>query len=326
MIRRVGALALVCVLGGCAVSHVSPENPTVQIPDRSAEIRVGQTDRAGVRGILGAPRLNSDYWGFDLFRADTEQAEVVIAVTPVPVPFARVEDKLLRYTLVAYDAGGKTTGLASGVFRRPTSWRSGSPISSDYPALHLRVGDLLFFVDPEGARDVNLLAAPGLRDAYLARARASRHCTVVLGCKARGCPDQWAADGAPARRLPLRTAEWYWIKADEREDWLRGVEPHTVDGRTAWLEVLVAIKLPAGERLFEFSARHLGGKASLPLTCRPGDVSYVTIDAVHNQSFWSPALVDWQFERTQAMPARFERRALVLVEGGEWYVDAEPGK
>jgi hypothetical protein len=64
----------------------------------------------------------------------------------------------------------------------------------------------------------------------------------------------------------------------------------------------------------------------MPSTCEPGDVSYVTIDAVHNQSFWNPALVDWQFELTQTMPARFKRRALLLVEGGEWYVDAEPGE
>jgi hypothetical protein len=323
---RIRALVLgLSLMTGCAIEQVSPEDPKRLIPDRSPEIAVGRMDRAAVRGVLGAPRLSSAYWGFDLFRADTEQSEVAYAVTPWPIPFARITDQLQRFTLVAYDADDRASAVSSGLFRRPAAWRNTSPIAHDYPALHLRAGELMFFVDPEGARDVNLLASPRRRDAFLERARSSGGCTVVLGCGERGCGDQLSVDAGPARRLPVRTAHGYWIAAGARESWLRGTENHGSDARMPWLEALVAINLAAGEHALEFSARHLGGKSSLALACRPGEVTYAVINASSNNSFWSPALVDWQIDRSDTLPERFARRALVLLDGGEWYTDAEPG-
>ncbi len=326
MANRLRVLALgTFLMTGCAIEQVSPKDPTPAIPDRSSEIAVGRMHRAAVRGALGASRLSSDYWNFDLFRTDTEQSQMVYAVTPWPIPFARFTDQLQRFTLVAYDADGRASAVASGLFRRPTEWRNTSPIARDFPALHLRAGDLMFFVDPEGARDVNMLVAPRRRDAFLERARSSSSCTVVLGCGERGCGDQLSVDAGPARRLPLRTAHAYWFKAGERDSWLVGAEPHASDARMPWLEVLVAIRLPTGEHTLEFSAKHLGGRASLSHTCRPGEVTYAVINASSNDSFWSPALVDWQIIRSHAMPDRFARRALVLLDDGRWQVDAEPG-
>jgi len=323
MLERYVVLVLgLSLLTGCAVSHLSPEDPKTFIPDRSSEVTVGQMERAAVRSVLGAPQLSSAYWGFDLFRADTEQAEVVFAVTPWPIPFARFTDQLQRYTLVAYDPSGRASAVATGLFRRPASWRNVSPIRFDFPSLHLRAGELMFFVDPEGAREVNLLVSPRGRDALFQHARSSNDCTAVLGCGDRGCADQVSVDAGPVRRLPMRTGHAYWFRKGERDSWLQGVEPHSSDARMPWLEAIVALKLASGERTLEFSAKHLGGRTSVNFVCRPGEVTYLVIRASSNESFWNPALVDWQIDRSDMMPERFARRPLVLLDDGQWYVDA----
>jgi hypothetical protein len=324
IIRRC-ALCMCVLLAACAVHHVSPEDPTGSIPDRSAQVVAGHTERTDVRRALGTPIISSTHWRFDLFRATTEQSEVVFAVTPWPVPFARLEDQLQRYTLVAYDAQSRATAVASGLFRKPATWRNTAPISSDFRALHLRAAALMFFVDPEGARETNLLVVPSRRDVFLADARSSKGCTVVLGCGGRGCADQLLVDAGPVRRLPVRTAHVYWISATERDAWLQDTEPHGTDPKMPWLEALVAIELAAGEHTFVFSAKHFDGSGSSQLACRPGDVTYLTIDAFSDESFWRKALVDWQITQSNAMPEYFKGRGLVLLDDGRWYVDAEPG-
>jgi len=311
---------------GCAVSHLSPEEPGTLIPDRSAHISVGEMDRAAVRSVLGEPLLSSGYWSFDLFRSDTEQTELVFAVTPWPIPFTRLKDRLERYTLVTYDGEARAAAVATGLFRRPTSWRNLSPIQSDFRSLHLRTGELMFFVDPEGARKLNLLVSPGGRDAFLQHARSSKGCTAVIGCGDRGCPDQVSVDGGPIRSLPLRTAHAHRFREEERDSWLQGAEPHGSEAQMPWLETTVALNLAAGERVLDFSAKHFSGRSSLEFACRPGEVTYVVISATSSGSSWRPALVDWNVNRSDTMPERFARRPLVLVHDGQWHADANPNE
>jgi hypothetical protein len=322
--RRVTAFALValcCVLVGCAVDVVSSKDWASFIPDQSARVKVGQMGRAAVRAELGQPLYSSVYWGFDLFRAETEQSKTVVALTPWPIPFARITDELQRYTLVAYDASDRAVAVAGGIFRRPAAWRNVSPIESDFPALHLRAGDLMFFVDPEGTRQENVLVARSTRDAFLQRAASASACTVVLGCGDRGCGDQLSIDASPPRRLPLRTAHSYWLKTAGREAWLQGIEAAADTTRLPWMEALVAVRLTPGEHVLEFSAKYLDGRHTERFTCRPNGLSYWVVTASDNRSFMRHALVDWQVERADAMPARFSRRPLVLIDDGKWYVE-----
>jgi len=324
---RFGVVVLtLSLVAGCAVHHLSPQDPGTFLPDKASTVILGQMERPAVRGLLGAPQLSSVYWGFDLFCAQTEQTEVVFAVTPWPIPIGRFKDQLQRYTLVAYDTEGRSSAVETGIFRRPAAWRSVHPIETDFPSLHLRAADLMFFVDPEGAREVNLLAAPTRRDVFLRRVRASTGCTVILGCGERGCGDRLAVDAGQAHRLPTRIAHTYWFREDERDAWLQGVEAHGRDTRMPWLEALVAIALPEGEHALAFSAEHLGGNASVSFVCRPGEVTYLVVNASDNGSFVGRALVDWQIDRSDAMPERFARRPLVLLDDGQWYVDAEPSE
>jgi hypothetical protein len=129
-------------------------------------------------------------------------------------------------------------------------------------------------------------------------------------------------DAGPVRRLPLRTAHSYWFNESERNSWLQGVEPHI--GSAPWLEAIVALELPAGEHVLEFSAEHLSGKTSLSHECRPGEVNFFVIWATSNESFLHPTLVDWQIDRTDTMPERFAQRPLVLMDDGQWYIKTNP--
>ena len=322
-IETAAPLAATLLLTACAASHVSPEDPSPFLPDRTSAFKAGDP-RAGVRGALGAPVLSSAYWGFDLFRADTEQTEVMLAVTPIPIPFGRITDTIQRYTLVTYDASFRARAAATGLFRRPTDWRRASPIRSDMRGIHLRAGELMFFVDPEGTLEPNLLATPAGRDSFLQRAPSSKGCTIVLGCGDRGCGDRLSVDAGPVRPLPVRTAHAYWFTAAEKEAWLKDVAPHGGDPKMPWLETLTAVTLAPGEHTLEFSAAHTGGSTALTLACGAGEVTYLTIHATRRDSFWGNSLVDWRIERSGTLPAPFARRPLVLVSDGQWYVDAEP--
>ena len=189
-------------------------------------------------------------------------------------------------------------------------------------SLHLRAGDLMFFVDPEGEREENLLVSPRRRDVFLRHVGSSSGCTVVLGCGNSGCPDQLSVDAGPVRRLPLRIAHVYWFRDGERDAWLGNTEPNKDNPSTPWMETLVALNLTAGEHILEFSAKYLSGKASLKLACLSGEVSYVVVNATANENFWSRELVDWQFNRVDSIPGDFVVRPLVLLEDGKWYVEA----
>lgn len=322
--RLLGTGLLLVLLAGCAGEHRSPEHPEEKVPDRTAEVVVGLMTRDVVRERFGQPVLDSGYWRFDLFRADTAQASTLIAITPWPIPFARWKDQMQRYTLVGYDPEGRASEVASGLYRRPSDWRSVSPIEHDFPALHLRTGDLLFFVVPDGERRENLLAAPALRDDYLDQLGHSQDCTLLLGCGAHGCPDRLALDGQPPQRLPLRLVDPYWYREGEREAWLRGMLPAPGESAPPWLDTLVALRLPAGEHRLEFSARYLDGRHLLGLTCRAGELSYLQVTAMTTPGFMRQKLVDWQVERSQTMPAAFRRRPLVLMGDGQWHVEKGP--
>lgn len=316
------ALALtMALMAGCATDVISPENPLPLIPDRSARIELGAMSRAEVRQTLGEPRFSSSYWRFDLFREQTEQSNVMVAVTPWPIPMAKLTDQLQRYTLVSYDAQDRASALATGVFRRPAPWRNVSPIRSDFRALHLRADNLLFFADPEGARLENLLVAPAVRDAYLRRARTLPTCTLVLGAGERGAGDRLSIDGAPVRRLPLRSANIWWLGRGSGSDgWLRDLDHPANAGVEQWLPVLVAVVLPAGQHSFTVSAGFLSGESEFQFSCAQATVTYLEISAATGMAGGKPP-TPWRFQAMDAMPERFLHRPLVVLDDGKWLLD-----
>jgi hypothetical protein len=257
--------------------------------------------------------LSSAYWGFDLFRAVKKQRELVWLWAPLspPVPTELVTTDRERYTLVAYDAEDRVSAVASGLFR----------------PLHLRAGDLMFYIDPDGAPEANLLVAPARRDAYLRDARGSSGCTVVFGLGGRA--DERAAElrvsvgGGPDRRLPLVVAAARWQQLDERERWLGGVEPGPTDPGSPLLQTLVALRLAAGEHVLALSVHPYKGGTSFQLACTPGEVVYLAIEISKREGRSFDELVDWHIARSATLDPRFARRAFVVLADGQWYVEAE---
>jgi hypothetical protein len=259
--------------------------------------------------------LSSAYWGFDLFRAVKKQRELVWIWAPYPVPMALVTHDVARYTLVAYDAEDRVSAMESGL------------------SLHLRAGDLMFYIDPDGAREgeANLLVAPARRDAYLRDARWSSGCTVVFGLGARA--DEWAAwlrvsvDAGPDRRLPLGVSAAHWQKSDERERWLGGVEPGPTDLGYPLLQTLVPLRLAAGEHVLALWVHPYKGGTSFKLACTPGEVVYLAIEVSRREEGrWFPEFVDWRIARSETLDERFARRAFVVLADDRWYAEAEPAR
>jgi hypothetical protein len=184
---------------------------------------------------------------------------------------------------------------------------------------------LVFFIDPSWAEGVNLLVSPRGRDAFLQHAHSLNDCTVVLGCHDQLCADQVSVDKGPVRRLPVRNSLAYRVWEYEGDSWQQGIEPHRgAEWRPG--ETLVAVKLPAGEHVFELSANAPVEKEFLRFTCQPGDVTYLVINLMINASNDGSFKKDWQIDRTDTMPEHFARWPLVLLDDGQWYIDAEPSK
>jgi len=96
-------LLLTALLGGCGFG-IPVKDPTQvrQQVEQSMKIRIGESSRADVRTLLGEPWLESDFWHFELYRAESEQKELSFFVffTP-PVPIGVFTWKIGGFVLVS---------------------------------------------------------------------------------------------------------------------------------------------------------------------------------------------------------------------------------
>lgn len=290
-----GLLAL--VLAGCAVEWHRPAEPARALPDRAGALQPAPETREAMRALLGAPYLDGGDLGFDLFREEIDQVTVPVAITPLPVPFARLVDTVRRYTLVQYDAQGRITARASGLHRRAPDWRAATV--EDNLVLRLDAGDLSFVAGRFDRRET-LLASAAWRDAWLARAPAG--CEVVAGCAARGCSDGLRVDDGPLLPAPAR------LPATEGD---------------AAVDALVWLPLAPGAHRLQFVDSHFRGEQSLALTCAAGERTWLRVDAwiAPEDSSWPRGKpMHWALAPQAAMPPEFAGRPLLLWRDGRWLV------
>ena len=310
------------LISGCGVSVKSPNDPLELIPDRSDEIRIGQTGRASVRSLFGEPLFHSSYWGFDLFRVGTNHTEVPVAITPVPVPFAVRQDHIYRYTLVTYDAAGLVSDVATGLYREPGAW--GVPIEGTYTALHLRASNVMLFSQIVGVKGINILVAPVSQDVFVKDTSLSQSCAMIIGCGNWGtgfasCADQVSVDSSKIFNLPMRKIPAIKLK----EDWTRDIEQYSWNGPwTTVLETLAVVNISPGDHQLEFSSKKLGSKYSTKVSCNSGQEIYLAVDATVQDG----NLINWKAEQTAKIPSIFERRPLIIISEDMWMVDSEPKK
>jgi len=295
--KFLASVSLATMLTGCALEHTSPESKALAaIPDKSAGILKARTSRDAARAKLGKPLYASDDWRFDLFQAEASQSQTVYAITPWPIPFAHLTDDLRRYTLVTYDAGNRVSCLKSGVFRKVPNWRSVSPVQNDHVSLRMTCDGVTLLMD-RGVGGENLLVGGARRDAYLRRLGTSPAGTLVVGAGPRGLGLKLSVDGGKAVSLPTH------------------VPPH--QGQ----QVLVAIKLAAGDHDLVFSSRYLDGTAARKLSCKAGDVTYLQLDFTGTAK---DKTIAWKVDQWATMPGAFVSRPLLLVHDGEWQPGAMP--
>ena len=308
-------LALLLYLVGCAVEYQQPFDAETQLPDHTQSIVAGQTDRETVRKLLGNPLLISHYWQFDLFRQASAQALIPIAITPWPVPFARLKDDLYRYTLVTYGDGLIVTAINSGLFRSHSDWRP--PIEKSYPELLLTSGEYSFAIEsgnyfsiPSHQNDGVLLLSSEGKKAFLKESQDASACTLLIACSGKVCADTLRLDNGPARFV-------------------------------TWPAAITAFSLPPGNHTLKVSDRRFSATATLDVDCMEGSTGYVTIDTAAQQVKNSAGELthaflfgltlgaikldpfDWVVKLSPSPPDEFAEYQLILWRNGTWLVNPE---
>ena len=308
-------LALLLCLVGCAVEYHQPFDAERQLPDHTQSIVAGQTDQEAVRKLLGEPLLVSQYWQFELFRQASTQAVIPVAITPWPVPFARLKDDLYRYTLVTYDDGLIVTAINSGLFRSHSDWRP--PIEKSYPELLLTSGEYSFAIEsgnyfsiPSHQNDGVLLLSSEGKEAFLKESQDASACTLLIACSGKVCADTLRLDNGPARFV-------------------------------TWPAAITAFSLPPGNHTLKVSDRRFSATATLDVDCMEGSTGYVTIDTAAQQVKNSAGELthaflfgltlgavkldpfDWVVKFYSSPPDEFTEYQLILWRNGTWLVNPQ---
>jgi hypothetical protein len=315
-------------LAGCA--YVSPNPAATKLPDKSGAVLPGQSNGESVRKTLGSPIITSRYWGVEVFRDASSQVEVPLAVI---APTGWMKDAIFRYTLVVYDTNGVAESTATGIHRKPSGWRTASPIEYGNLTLQMQAGDYTFVCEWED-RHETLLVSPARRNVYLEQARRSSQATVVIGCGIGECASKLRVDNGPTLPLPCR------LKAQNLDAKARALlregkqEEYDKAYPTKTYETVAALSLaPGNHTLKAWGGRWqrdklaglFSGEHSVTISCEAGEILYVVIDVSAKEYSWSGANdVEWRIEQHKEMPEFFGNRQFLLYRGGQWFAQPQP--
>ena len=232
------------------------------LPETTASIVPGQTDRAAARQLLGEPWLTSEYWRFDLFRMMGQDVLAAFIFAPVPVPMGVFSDDVRGYVLVSYDESRHVSAYDKGITHGENlSWRT--PVEGEDSIL-LIAGEDGFAVET-GHHTPSVFIPAVRRDEYLRAHRPSDRCMVLVGCKQELCSNALVLDRDPPRPLPGALSR---MRRTER-----GVE---VLPTQTWLAPLT---LQPGRHRLEIPPNpHTTLEASVEFSCGAGELVYAAIE------------------------------------------------
>ena len=295
----VGALAALA-LGGCGGVAIPVSRSTVEtdLPEKTSPINVGKSDRESVRALLGQPWIDSDYWGFDLFRLTGRDAAVGLLWVVVPVPFANV-DTTTAYVLVTYDAEGRVSdrrhGLAYDESMFGTSATASVRVVSE--------GHAGFAYEDVRKRGWVHVSADRRR-AYLRDYRSPTSCSLLVGCTEDWCQTQFAIDGGSVQPLP-----------------------DTVEGA---IQGLVMVALVPGEhridvrRMSRFAPKH---DAHATFSCAAGEERHAAI-RIARDAYQKAEHTRYRLQGdvtvTAQEPPLLAEQPLMIWRDGQWLVPQEP--
>jgi len=329
--RRLGALAACCgvlaQLAGClqVPFEVEVEKPALigQQTRQAAGLAAGRSTRDDVRTALGVPWLQSDYWGFDIYRvSDSSRRLVGIGVPVLPVPFGVFAAQEEGYVLIAYDGQRRVTEIGQGRFR----------IHDRPPWIFERIsaGRFIFGLEGMHVHTLPVLTADAAAlEHYVEAVRGAGACVAVLACEgaARG-GSQWADSACPdevtvaEQRIDLRPFRTL-CGPGAGNRCPSGAAP--VDDAT--LEVMTPLVLPAGRHLLSLRSSFLLGRREIEFECAAREVRYGVVEAWEDSSAPTRGVGSLRTELVfhETLPAAWHARRLVLHRGGRWLVAEEPG-
>jgi len=200
--RIAAVVAALPLFAGCGGDIPIKESSLASsLPQQTAKIVVGQSDRTSVRAQLGTPWVTSDDWRFDLFRA-TDENSMLMVVMLLPMAY-RTED-IRGYVLVNYDDRGMVTAVDYGIATEGDEVFGGT-----FPAsVSLAAGNVAFWASPdEESYFVAVSASRG--DDFIQHNPPKEQCRVLLGSSA-DCGLKTLLDRSDAivlpRPVPLRYA------------------------------------------------------------------------------------------------------------------------
>lgn len=313
-------LLLTALLGGCGFG-IPVKDPTQvrQQVEQSMKIRIGESSRADVRTLLGEPWLESDFWHFELYRAESEQKELSFFVffTP-PVPIGVFTWKIGGFVLVSYDSAGHVAKVSAG---------NASRSMGDQDALMLRAGELNLVIEPLGDGSPQLIADPARFAGFLALRRASPVCTLILACSRPASPERWPDESCPDRVAvddgePLDPKPLYAVC-----DPASHCPPTAVPGHMfARVPLWVPFTLPPGQHRLKMSSSVFKGNMEAAFECAAGEVRYATVSGQVNWHWWGPrsstldATVSWSADS----PADWSSRSVLLYRHDRWLAAPVP--
>jgi len=312
-------VASILVLGGCGEYPLKESQIEAALPEKTAPIVVGQTDRAAVRQALGKPWLASEYWGFDLYRASDRNSLLHWYLFPMAVSSEDVNG----FILVAYDVDTAVVAYDQEISKDPSFLF--------YPRIPmdavLRAGDARFQTTADG-REARVSVSVAAREKYLRDVSVGTQCRVMFGCAQEYCPARLVIDGDQALESSTTVTSNQLGYALNASDWSGAVT--LPQDAISWPSAVALVSLSPGKhRVVAAPAQRVELSAAAEFTCATGEVLYVALRLEIDQrpeKFRFKRLYAAAFEVSPQMPEAFRESPLLIWLNGQWQVPQEPGR
>jgi len=328
-VRRLGlafALWIILIqLSSCAELAIPLKKPAVakQQAQHIAEFRLGKSTRDDVRTALGEPLVQSNFWGFDLFKAvGTSKAIGVQLLWGLPMPYGYFTTQVESYVLVAYDNAGRIAQVASDYHSHSESGEMFIDSS------HLRASDISFDVyyhyDTYNHRSLILTVGANRLQEYLALVRPPGTCTVIMACddepfrkwySPNTCPSRIAIDNT----YPLEIHSFFGRSCEPG----RSCPPATFNNegilKRDMMPMVQPFILQPGPHRLLVGDPDFKKKSETSFECSAGEVRYGILQ-------WRSGAPNVSVTFVDELPAGWGSYSFLLYYRFSWLVESEPSR
>jgi hypothetical protein len=328
-VRRLGlafALWIILIqLSSCMEYRIPLKKPAVarQQAQHIAEFRLGKSTRDDVRTALGEPLVQSNFWGFDLFKAVGTSKEIGVAIGfGLPIPMGYYTTQVESYVLVAYDNAGRFAQVASDYHFLS---ESGENV---YSSSYLRARDINFdtYYDYTGNNDRGLILtvdANRLQE-YLALVRPPGTCTVIMACDDEPFRKWYSPNTCPSRiaidiSVPLEIDSFFGGSCEQS----RSCTPATFNNegilRHDMMPMVQPFILQPGPHRLLVGDPDFKKRSETSFECSAGEVRYGILK-------WRSGAPNVSVTFVDELPAGWGSYSFLLYYRFSWLVESEPSR